>query len=945
VECDYNTNLFDAGTIRHWLDGFHAILEGIVADPKTQVCRLPILSDTERRQRMAACTATNRDVPREQTIHGLVSAQVARTPDAVAVECEDQRLTFAELDQRSNQLANYLRAQNVGPLAVIGVCVNRSLDMVVAVLGVLKAGCAFTPIDPECPKDRLALILNDARPALLLTHANLVGRLPQSTSFRVLCLDSDSSRIATQERTLVPAGVGPGDLAYVYYTSGSTGRPKGVEITHEAVVNFLLSMAERPGLGPHDVMLALTTLSFDIAVLEIFLPLTVGARVAIVTAQVLIDPDELGNAIERHGVTVIQATPATWRMLFSGGWKGNPRLKVLCGGEALSRALAAQLLSCCREVWNLYGPTETTVWSTACKLEKGQPVSIGQPIANTYVQIVDHQLELVPVGVPGELLIGGVGLARQYRNLPALTAEKFIRDPFTLGQKTRLYRTDDMARYRPDGQIELIGRRDRQVKLRGHRIELGELESILLSHPQVCEAVVVLREDMPDEPRLVAYVCLNETEDSAGHLVTELRKLVRSKLPAYMVPSGFVVRESLPRTSTGKIDTHALPAPSSTGAELCEDYVAPRNQTEERMARLWRETLKLERVSVRANFFDLGGQSLLAVALFTRIEKEFGRRLPLATLFTSPTIEDLAESLTAKDGKTSWPSLVPIQPKGSKPPLFLVHGAGGNVLLYRSLGEHLSPDYPLYGLQSQGLDGQSTPLRTIEEMAGAYLREVREVQPKGPYYLGGYCLGGTVAYEMAQLLHQQGEQVPLVAMLDTYNFSRALKVSFASFVFQKLRFHLANIVQLRPQDTFQYVKEKVRLLLGGELANLKTSMPGGRQEEGVSRATGGVEASVQAINDYAAEDYVPKSYAGEIALFKPRFNYKFYPDPNMGWGELALGGLDVVEVAVNPHSMLLEPYVRVLATELKKRIDGASSAAGILHAADEELRDEPSLAF
>jgi len=371
--------------------------------------------------------------------------------------------------------------------------------------------------------------------------------------------------------------------------------------------------------------------------------------------------------------------------------------------------------------------------------------------------------------------------------------------------------------------------------------------------------------------------------------------------------------------------SRSAPRSLSRGAakSVVEEYVAPGNDTEERLARLWRAALNLEQVSSRANFFELGGQSLSAVSLFAKIEKEFGKKLPLATLFTSPTIEALAVALQGENTKKSWSPLVPISPKGSKPPLFLVHGAGGNVLLYRSLGEHLAPDFPLYGLQSKGLDGESQPLRTIEEMAACYLRELRTVQGQGPYYLGGYCLGGTVAYEMAQILRREGEEVPLVAMLDTYNFSRALKVSFSSFLLQKAKFHLANLSCLRPGDMLEYLKEKIRLGFGGELANLKTSRPGSSQADGVGRATSGPEAKVQAVNDYAAEHYDPVPYTGRLTLFKPRFNYKFYPDPKMGWGDLALGGLDIVEVAVNPHSMLLEPHVNVLAAQLKERIAGS----------------------
>jgi glutamate-1-semialdehyde aminotransferase/thioesterase domain-containing protein/acyl carrier protein len=360
------------------------------------------------------------------------------------------------------------------------------------------------------------------------------------------------------------------------------------------------------------------------------------------------------------------------------------------------------------------------------------------------------------------------------------------------------------------------------------------------------------------------------------------------------------------------------PKSSSDNPSVQEECVAPRGGVEEKLAYLWTSTLNIERVSSTANFFELGGQSLQAVSLFAKIEEAFGKKLPLATLFSAPTIQALANVLEG-EGNSSWSPLVAINPKGSKPPLFLVHGAGGNILLYRSLAEHLSPDYPLYGLQSKGLDG-SDPLHTIEEMADCYVRELRSVQPKGPYYLGGYCLGGTIAYEMAQILTREGEEVPLVAMLDTYNYSLALKVSFRSFLYQKSKFHLANIRKLRPKDMYQYMQEKLRLGVGGELANLKTSMPGSSRSDGVCRAESGAEAAVQAINDYAAEHYNPQPYPGCVTLFTPRINYKFYPDPNMGWGDLA-ASLDIVEVAENPHSMLLEPYVKVLATQLKERID------------------------
>jgi amino acid adenylation domain-containing protein len=929
IECDYNRDLFETEVVGQWLRHFQSLLEGVVVNPQLPLRHLPILNDGDQRQRVVDWNYSNCEFSRDATVHGLISAQAARTPNAVALEFDKQRITYAELEHRSNRIANFLRSLGVGPDTLAGVCLERSPDMVIAMLGILKAGGAYVPIDPDLPPERLTTVIGDTDAPVLLTQGSLLPRLPV-TKARMICLDEDQDVIGQQSTEFRPAGPDPANLAYVIYTSGSTGKPKGVEITHRSVVNFLESMRREPGMKSDDVVLAMTTLSFDIAVLELLLPLTLGARAVIVTRDALIDPEELNRKIKNHGVTIMQATPAIWRLLLNGGWTGDRRLKVLCGGEILPPDLAQRLLACCGELWNMYGPTETTVWSTCGRVQSVGEITIGHPIANTQVYIVDEDLQPVPVGVAGELVIGGVGLARGYRNLPALTAERFVPDPIAPGKTGRLYRTGDLARYGINGEIEIIGRMDFQVKIRGHRIELGEIESILLTHPRVREAIVVVREDHPDQPRLVAYLVAAEFEGPQGNgtgaagLKAELRRLIRGKLPNYMLPSSFVLLPEIPRTPQGKADRLSLPPPQPEDEESASRFVAPRDSTEETLLQIWTETLKNKHIGVKDSFFDIGGQSLLAVSLFAKIERAFGRRLPLATLLRAPTIEQLAMALKSKaEASERWTSLVPIQPKGSKPPLFLIHGAGGNVLLYRWLAEHLAPDYPVYGLQSRGLDGKSEPLHTIEEMAVEYLREMRVVQPKGPYHIGGYCLGGTVAYEIAQILHREGETVPLIAMLDTYNFSRALKSSFTGFLWQKARFHFGNVVRLRPGQMWQYLREKTRVARDGELSNLLTSRPGSAAEEGVARATSGVEASVQAINDNAAEVYIPKPLSGRLTLFKPQANYKFYPDPKMGWGDLALDGLDIVEVSAYPHAMLVEPYVRHLASELKFRLDRA----------------------
>jgi amino acid adenylation domain-containing protein len=939
IECDFNRNLFDDQTIGAWLGHFQTLLAGILANPREVVGRLPLLSEAELRHVRRESEVSPMAPPPPTTLHSLVSAQAARTPNVIAVESAGQSLTYEELDRRSNQMGHHLQAAGVVPGVTVAVCLDRTVDLPVALLATLKCGAAYIPLDPEFPRDRLALLMEDSAPAVLLTQSKLLSRLPEIQA-RLVCLDEDSDAVAREETGPVMAAAGPDDLVYIIYTSGSTGRPRGVEVTHRALANFLISMQREPGLKPEDVVLAMTTLSFDISALELFLPLIVGARSFIVGRDVSVDPRQIAELLVEVGITVMQATPATWRMLFESGWSGKAGLKTLCGGEALTTDLSNRLLSCCGEVWNMYGPTETTVWCSAQRVLPDETITIGEPIANTWLAVVDDRLQPVPVGVPGEIIVGGVGLARGYRNRPELTAERFVADPENTS--SRIYRTGDLGRYRLNGRIEWIGRLDFQVKLRGYRIELGEIESLLLAHPRVSEAIVVVREDSPGERRLVAYIVERRTgittdspkERKEAPFVRELRGWLRRKLPDYMVPAVFVTLERMPKTPQGKSDRIALPTPAIEAEIPEKDYVPARNAREEKLVEIWADLLKVPQVGIRDNFFDLGGQSLMAVKLFARIERELNRKLPLATLFQCPTIEQLAAALDgeAKEG-TNWASLVSIQPKGTRPSLFLVHGAGGNVLLYRALAQHLAPEYPLYGLQSRGLDGKTPPLTTIEEMAAHYLEEVRSIQSRGPYFLGGYCLGGTIAYEMAQRLLTDGEKVALVAMLDTYNFSRALKASFTGFLVEKVKFHLGNIARLQPGEFVKYLREKIRVAKDGELANLRSSMPGISAQLGVARAESGIEASVQAINDNAAEIYLPKPLACRLTLFKPQANYKFYPDPLMGWGDLAKGGLAIVELPINPHAMLVEPFVQRLAQEIKNKIDetkpGAGETAGV----------------
>jgi amino acid adenylation domain-containing protein/natural product biosynthesis luciferase-like monooxygenase protein len=947
LKCDHNADLFDPATVRRWLGYYQLILENIVRSPNEPLGEINILSKGERDLLTVEWNRTQRIYPREAFVHTLFEEQALRTPFAVAVEYEGRHLTYGDLNKRAENVAAALRSLEGSQAGLVGICVERSFDMIVAILGTLKSGRAYVPLDPAFPRERLEMMIEDSRMSVILTESKLRDLLPRTDAKKV-CLDEQlESRAADREaRPTTPASAAtPDDLAYVLFTSGSTGRPKGVQISHRAVVNFLCSMQREPGLRANDVLLAVTTLSFDIAGLEIFLPLITGAKLVIAPRDIAVDGPRLAKLIEKSAVTVMQATPSTWRMLIDSGWKGNKRLKILCGGEALGSDLAEPLLDRCGELWNMYGPTETTIWSTTERLLKGAAITIGRPIANTQIYIMDGHVRPAPIGVVGELFIGGDGVAAGYLNRQELTRDRFVPNPFDPKKEAKLYRTGDLARFRADGRIDFLGRGDHQVKIRGFRIELGEIEASLTRIDGIAQAVVVAREDTPGDKRLVAYIVpqawrsdppssegtttstADTTRNGSADLNSSalnrsaLRAAMRSVLPEYMIPSAFVYLKSLPLTPNGKADRKSLPPPNDTSV-VDQTYEAPRGEVEEKLAGIMASTLNVPRVGRGDSFFDLGGHSILAVTLFNQIDRMFGKRLPLATLFRAPTIEHLAAALQARDRSHQWPSMVPIHPEGSRPRFFCVHGAGGNVLLYRDLANSLGTDYPFYGLQSQGLDGKAPPLTTIEAMAEKYLGEIREIQPEGPYCLGGYCLGGTIAYEIAQRLRADGDKVAFVALLDTYNFCRMEQPSLLGYFRQKIRFHFDNVVGLPLRKWPSYFANKFRVARDGELSSLWKELRNvlGRNGTATREDSPSIEAGVQETNDRAAQVYEPKPYAGRVTLFKPRVNYDFYPDPQMGWGDLVNGELDIVELPVNPHAMLLEPYVRFLAEQLRQEI-------------------------
>ena len=930
AEIEYSTDLFDEATIVRMFEHYWTLMEAVVTDPEKCVRELPLVSEEVRAETVERWNDTRVPYP-ECAIHELFEAQAQRTPSAVAVEFGRSKLTYRELNARANRLAHDLRTLAVGPGTLVGIATTRSLEMVVGLLAVLKAGAAYVPLDPAYPRERLAFILEETQVPLVLTQRSIAALLPAGRA-QIVCLDDRHLEVESHE----PSGsdgrfsdepLDPSFLAYVLYTSGSTGKPKGVGIGHRAVVSFLTSMQREPGISPQDILLSVTTLAFDIAGLELWLPLTTGAKVVIAAEEATRDGRALATLLKRSGATVMQATPSTWLLLLDSGWEGKSDLKILCGGEAWPAALAERLLPKCASLWNMYGPTETTIWSAVKKVESGSAITIGRPIANTQFHVVDAHLRALPVGIPGELLIGGAGLAQGYWQRPELTAEKFISNPFSADPGSRLYRTGDRVRYLADGALEFFGRMDYQVKIRGFRIELGEIENSLRAHPAVRDAAVVVGNDPTMGKQLIAYLVYS---DGPRATTADLRDLLKAKLPAYMVPAVWVELAALPLTPNGKLDRKALPAPSreTVAPATLKDRSSsglPRDMLEVQLTQLWERVLGVRPIGRNDDFFDLGGHSFLAVRLFAGIEKLTGKRLPLATVFHASTIAALAEILRHEGWTPNWSSLVPIQPGGSQAPLFLVHGAEGNVLLYRQLARYLGPDQPVYGFQSQGLSGeQSAFLTRIEEMATRYVEELVTLRPDGPYYLGGYCLGGVLAYEMAQQLRAMGREVGLVLLLETYNLntvsSSQLRGRKPVHTLQKVWFHAANLRLAEGHDRWKFLREKC------EVAVARLEVQGRALYQGLSASSADgtrhryPHLLVKRINDEAVLQYVPRPYAGRVALIRPKANFRGFDDPTFGWGGLVGSGLSTHEVPIYPRGMLVEPFVQTLAEQVRSAL-------------------------
>ncbi|WP_436849154.1 amino acid adenylation domain-containing protein [Streptomyces atriruber] len=767
----YRTDLFEQHTTTALVERLLRVLRTVVADPDQGVASVDVLSDDERHRVLEEWNDTATAEP-TATVPELFQAQVAATPHAIALISEGTHLTYAELNTRANQLAHHLIEQGVGPERIVALALPRSPDLITALLAVLKTGAAYLPIDTAYPVDRIRHMIQDARPTLVLTDSTTSTLWPEGTPTVLLddpALHAHTAALDTTDPTTTPD---PAHPAYVIYTSGSTGTPKGVVVPHRGLANFMDDMKGRIGVREGDRFLSVTTIAFDIAGLEIYLPLLCGAGVVLPGVTVANEPLAMVRLIAEAEVTVVQATPSLWRELAAApGATGLGLRRVLVGGEAVSAALAETLCGLGQAVTNVYGPTETTIWSTAAELNRGDggaAPSIGRPIANTRVYVLDAALRPVPPGVAGELYLAGSGLARGYLNRPALTADRFVADPHGPAG-SRMYRTGDLASWNNDGTLRYLGRTDDQVKLRGHRIELGEIEAALAADPAVATAAVVIREDHPADHRLVGYVVPENSQVLGPQDLQGLQDRLRRALPEYMVPTALVPLDALPLTPNGKLDRKALPAPDYTSAITGTPTRAPGTPHERIIAGLFAEVLGVDvaRIGGDTSFFALGGHSLLAMRLIGRIRAALGAQLRPRDFFEAPTVAGLAERLHGA-AKAEGDVLLPLHLEGDRAPVFCVHPAGGHSWGYYHLKDHLPPGHPLYGLQARTLLQGAEPPATLAAMAADYVEQLRSVQPSGPYHLVGWSFGGLVAFEMATHLQEQGEEIALLALLDAF---------------------------------------------------------------------------------------------------------------------------------------------------------------------------------
>jgi len=965
----YDANRFDDDAIQRMVGHLQTILEGFVADPLRPLISVPILTADEDAQ-LAAWRATDAPFP-PMPFHRRFERIAGQQPDAIALLAGDTALTYAEVNARANRLAHHLRTRGVGPETLVAICAERSIDQIIAVLAVLKAGGAYLPLDPTYPLDRLQFMLDDAQPSLLMTVRSASGapenreaigveQLRASVADRrsLIALPEVWNDLTDEPQTNLEGGADLDNLAYVIYTSGSTGLPKGVLSDHRGLANLAEVVQIECAITPESRVLRSFSFGFDASVAEIVMTLAGGATLVIAPYEDLIDPVALIRLLRRQRVTTTTMTPSLLAVLPDDDL---PDLRVVIAGGERCPVEVARRWAPGRRFVNAYGPTEATVevsfYLDTGALPDAGSVPIGRPVANVHLFVLDPYRRLLPVGVPGELFIGGIHLARGYLNRPELTAERFVEWPAdergcpvagaTSGipapGMVRLYRTGDLVRWLPDGNLEFLGRIDDQVKIRGYRVEPGEVEAVLGRHPAVRAAAVLAREETPGDVRLIAYLAPESGIGSNDNLIPQLRSFLRTKLPEHMIPSAFVLVDELPLNRNGKIDRRALQA---VAVPTQRTIIAPRDDLERELASIWQEVLAVETVSINDNFFELGGHSLSAVRLVAHIERRSGRRIDLATLFRFPTIEQLAQELR-RTSESASTTLVILRNGNAQPPFFWIHPSGGSVHWYIELARHMPVERPFYGVQARGVDGKEPLHTSIEAMAAYYADALIGVYPDGPFLIGGWSLGVILAYETARELERRGRQVALLALLDQGpEVPGDEPVDTAAYLESVFGEHIPLTAgQLRD---LEYPDQVRRLFEEGK--RIGWILPDVTLEQFA------LFVDLLKTHTEAWRRYTPQPYTGRITLIRAAIQHPGDTPPtgnrlrhalerltadlairlnrssgralpahhsDMGWGRLAPCGVDVFEVPGNHISMLQPPHVRVLAHRLEACITAA----------------------
>ena len=894
---EYNTDLFEADTIDRMLRHYLRLLELALAEPEKAISRLPLLDESERRKILVEFNQTEAGFPQNMRLHDFVARQAEATPEAIAAVCGQERVTYGELNSRANQLANYLMKHGARPEVLIGIHSERTTRMLVGILGILKAGSTYVPLDPMYPKERLLNILEDAHAPLVLTQESIADQLPEFGGQHIL-LDKDWEKISRESEEPPKTDVSLSNLAYVLFTSGSTGRPKGVAIEHHSATTFVY-WAQRT-FSKEDLagVLLSTSICFDLSVFEIFVPLSVGGKVIIADNALF-----LPSLPAKNEVTLINTVPSAMAELLRAEGVPESVRTVNLAGEALPETLVEQIYAGTKaeKVYNLYGPTEDTTYSTYTLVPRGAAVTLGKPIANSQAYILNAEREPVPIGVPGELYLAGDGLARGYYGRPDLTSQRFVPNPFAPQPNSRMYRTGDLARFLPDGNIDYLGRIDHQVKLRGFRIELGEIESVLLEHPAVDRGVVVVREDRPGDKRLVGYVVL---KDGSTIDIAAVRAHLERRLPGFMIPGAIVTLQNLPMTDNGKVNRRALPPPDWSHAEAVTK-TAPSDPLELTLMRVWERVLGVSGIGVNDNFFDLGGHSLLAVRLLSEVERVVGRKIPLASLFRGATIASQGRLL--RDGSESEPDPLVMEYQAGQAgtaAFFAAAAPGVRSIGYALLARHLGERQPFYKLQAAGPIAERRPHNwgELRLLAQQYVAGMRAVQPEGPYYLVAMCGGCQIAEQMILQLEAQGQKVGLFAIFDTWVLEHAhRRWRWRVFSYNE------RLCWLRQAS----LQEK--------LAWLKTAT-GNR----IRVWTGKERAAQPWAEAYWPVDFKPPQFDAPVILFKrPKQPYYYVEDPLLGWGARSRGGVTAYSIHTNHHEVLREPHVQMVSRVLLEHLNGS----------------------